>query len=394
MADEQVQVTDDRVSTNLQTAVWGDAPVDVAEPPVTDKPVEAPVVEAPKNDNTEVFDENVYIKNHFGYDNLDAAKREIEELRQKANKPFEPKFENDFSDKVYKALQSGDVKTVSKMLAQQDRLEELTALEVNKDNAADIIKMNMQLKNPALSKAEIDFQFEQDYTAPKEPKEPKQRASETDEEFAERMDEYKDAHGDWKRVVDNIDMRKSIAAKMAKPELEAAKSKIVFPESQTSQGAPKPTQEELDAFKKHQEVFVQSASSILNGFNGFTAQVKDKDVDYSVSYVPSQEEKATIDSVIKRFAEDGFNPNAIFVDRWVKEDGTLNVDQMVKDVSRIYTGDKAEVKIANDAANKRLELYLKDKKNINVNGDGSNRTFVPDAKTQSEKVQEAFWGTN
>jgi len=387
---QQQQQLDPAMQT-LQSAIWDDT---TAAPAVEQQQQQEPAKTEPKKEDPKqeetVFDEADYIKKTFEVDSVDALKAEREELKKLRETKPELKFENELSDKLFKAIQAGKTKEVTQILMQQERLETLTTAEVTKDNAAEIIKMGMQLKNPSLTQKEVDFQFEQEYSLPREPKQPTQRGTETDEEFEERTSEWKEAHDDWKRRVDNLDMRINIAAKMAKPELETAKSKIVFPELEQTQKQPEPTQEDLDRFKKQQAEFIQSSETTLKSFTGFTAQVKDKDVDYSVVYAPSEEEKQVVGKVMNQFAQDGFNANAIFAERWVNEDGTLNVNQLTKDVLRIYTSDKADAKIANDAAGKRLELYLKDKKNINVNGSGSG-TFNPSTQTESEKLAEQFW---
>ncbi|HRP30456.1 MAG TPA: hypothetical protein PKV73_01125 [Agriterribacter sp.] len=393
----QTQQLDDRMQA-LQSAIWDDKPMpatatqqQTSQTQPTEQPKQQEQQPEPKKEDDIVFDENDYIKKTFGHDSVDALKKEREELLKLKEQKPEIKFENEISDKVFKALQAGKTDEVADILIQQKRLEKLTSAEVTKDNAEEIIKMSLQLKNPALTKDEIDFEYQQQFSIPKEPKQPVQRGIETDEDFEERMEEWKELHSDWERVKSNLDTRLSIAAKMAKPELEAAKANIVFPEYGQQQSQQGPTQEELEKFKKLQEEFVQSSDAALKSFNGFTASVKDKDVDYTVEYSLSSEEKAKVNSIINQFVKDGFNPNAILAERWVNEDGSLNVNNVIKDVSRIYIGDSAEAKMVNDAAGQRLAHYLKDKKNINVTSDNSGQFNPTTPQTESERLAEKFW---
>ena len=63
---------------------------------------------------------------------------------------------------------------------------------------------------------------------------------------------------------------------------------------------------------------------------------------------------------------------------------------MVKDLSLIYSNEKQSQKLVADAANKRLELYLKEKKNINLN-ETNNSQFVPNGqKNQQEALVDAL----
>lgn len=170
-------------------------------------------------------------KEKFGYQSPEDALKEIEELRALKANPQVPEFEfeNEDSKKFFNAALKGDRKTIKSILDKQDMLERLTAIEVSKDTAADIIKAAMKIETD-LDQTEIDFQYKETYTPPKEPKEPVQRASETEDEFNERHDDWKERHDDWKQQVANLEMKAIIAAKMAKPKLEAAKTKLVFPE--------------------------------------------------------------------------------------------------------------------------------------------------------------------
>jgi hypothetical protein len=366
------------ISNSLQGAMWGDAPMPTnVEEKIEDKPA---VVEEKKE---EIVDTKDWLKREFDVEDVSVIKAEREELKKLKETPqvAEIKFENEFNEKLFKAIQAGKTKEVRQILETQERLEELSAKEVNNDTAEDIIKMGMSLKYKDLSPKEIEYKYNKEFGVPKEPS---QRDLETEEEFAERK-------AAWQEKVSDIQMNKIIEAKLLRPELESSKAKIVLPEIQrTNQEAPKQTQEDLDAFKRLQDAFVQSAETTVNGFNGFTVQVKDKDVDYSVSYAPSQEEKGLVSTKMKEFAESGFNANAILAERWVKEDGSINVNQMAEDLSRIYMSKNAESKFATESANKRMELYLKEKKNINIIESPS--TGIPQTKTESERLQENFWG--
>jgi len=198
------------IAQNMAIALGTELPQTAAAEPVVTEPVNVPIT-------YEV------LKDKFGYEKPEDAIAEIEQLRLLKSQPPAPepiKFENEFNEKLFKAIQSGQIKEVTQLLAQQERLDSLTTSEVTKENAADIIKLNMQLANKLLTKEDIDFQYKQDYLPPKEPV---QRASETDEEYQERMDDYNER-------VTFLEQKRVIAAKMAIPELEKAKSQIKLPE--------------------------------------------------------------------------------------------------------------------------------------------------------------------
>lgn len=209
VVDQQVSQNAE-LAENMAIALGLEKPqTAVADTVVTDTAVDIPPV---------TFE---IVKEKFGYEKPEDAVAEIEQLRAyKAQTPtVEPiKFENEFSEQLFKAIQSGRVKEVNHLLAQQERLDSLTTNEVTKDSAADIIKLGMQLEFKTLTAAEIDYKYNKSFGLPKEPV-----LDENDEDSVI-------AHNEWKDKVADIEMGKMIEAKMALPKLEAAKSQIKFPD--------------------------------------------------------------------------------------------------------------------------------------------------------------------
>ena len=163
------------------------------------------------------------LKDKFGYGSPDEVLADIENLRNYKATPHTPepiKFENTQSELLFKAIQAGKQDEVFKVLAEQQKLENLTSTEVTRDSAGDIIKLSMQLKYKDLSPSEIEYKFNKQYALPKQP---------IFNDSIETEDEYNEKLENWKEQVADIEMNKIIEAKLAKPELEVAKSKIVFP---------------------------------------------------------------------------------------------------------------------------------------------------------------------
>lgn len=163
------------------------------------------------------------LKEQFGYEKPEDVLAEIKSFRELKENPVkaEIKFENDESEKLFKAIQAGKKEEVYAILAEQNRLEKLTSQEVTKESAADIIKLGMQLKYKDLTPEEINYKFNKQFALPKQPIQ--DTVNESDEDYEVRLNE-------WKEQVSDIEMNKIIEAKLIKPELEGAKSKIVLPE--------------------------------------------------------------------------------------------------------------------------------------------------------------------
>lgn len=340
--------------------VKGNAGEEGVTPTTETKPNEKPTptpIEIPKE----------WLKNEFGVEDPAILKAEREEFKKlKETKPVveEIKFENDQSKQLHELYRTGKWKEAAKIIEKQERIEALTAMEVNKDTAADIIKLNMQLKYPTLTPAQIDFQYKQEYGIPKEPV---QKNDEIDEDFTER-------HNLWKEQASNIQMKTEIAATMAKPELEAAKVKLVLPEiDKPTAKANEPTAEQLEMQHQMAEKFLAKLESDFTKAEGFTTKVKDESVklEFPVEFkIPADEKVA-----IKTRLEKGLDINDYIDKRWFDENNNPKIEQMISDLYQLENLDKILSGIANDSANERLKQHRKLTGNVHVNGNGSHQTF-------------------
>lgn len=377
-------------STALQDSFWGEK----KSPDITQPPTQTnaePVKQEQPADDEEIVDPNEWVKREFNVDNSDLLKEQLKEYQTlKETKPQEIKYANDESKKLHEAILAGDRKKVLDILAKQDRLEQLSAAELNTQNAADVIKTNMQFKYPDLTQAEIDYKFNKQYSIPSKPV---QKADELDEEYADRVSA-------WEEKKRDIEMDLMIEAKQSRPELLKYKSELVLPDIPTTpntQSQRQPTPEELATDRKIKDGWLKAATDFSTQFNGFStvATYKDngKDVQIPVNYGFSNEEKRVLNETVTKFVESGFDPMAILQNRWIDESGNDKIDQVIKDVSWLLFGEKAAQKFANESHEQRLEQYLKDKKNIRVDGSGGKDFGAGEEnKTVSQKLQESFWG--
>lgn len=341
--------------------------------------------QAQSNAEEKTFNHKEWLKQEFDVEDAAILKQEREELKAFREKTKQEEFKNEDSKKVYEYLREGKEDEVYEYFSKKKQIEKLSKADVTADKnvAAELVKFGIKNENKEanLSEEEINFLFNQRYAMPKEPNE---------DDYTD-VDAFEKAMLSWKEQVQTIEKRIMIEAKMQQPKLSQLNQEIVLPDIKRDQQNAL-SQEDLDALKQMQESFVQTAKTSIDGFKGFDVNVKDKDVDYNVSYVPSAEEKTLVNEKLNEFAKSGFDANALLADRWVNEDGkTLNVERMVKDLSLIYSNEKLSQKLVTDAANKRLELYLKEKKNINLNETVTNGQFNPDnKKTQQEALTEAI----
>jgi len=381
--DTETNLEQADISTQLQAAIWEDKPI--TQPTIT---TETKVEEV----KTEVKPEptaNEWWKD-LEFQDADTAKSEIKRLKE-VKQQEEIKFANDDSRKAFEYLKEGKEDELYAHLAKKKTVEKLLTGDVTESNAADIIKFSIKNKYTEYSDADVDRRFNKMFGVPKEPS---IKSDELDEEFKVRHDE-------WKEKVEEMKADMLLEAKTIRPDLTKLKTELVLPDisNPNSPTLKQLTPEELAADKKVKEDWTKVATATTADFAGFTTTAKykdgDKDVEIPVSYGLSEDEKKTLVSKLADFANNDFDPYTILKERWVNADGNDNINQVVKDLSWLMYGEKAAQKFATEAANQRLETYLKDKKNIRIDtGAGKDFGAGEDAKSQSEKLQEQFWGNN
>lgn len=389
-AEQQAAPAVDNLTQHFQNSIWGDGNplpnTQAAETTVTNESAAAETVADATKTNEEVLDPNTYLKTKWGWETEEQADNEIKELREKATKGFE--YKNEESKTIAEYINEGKEDDLYQFLDTKRKVQKLSTADLSDKNvAAELVKFGIQKDNPNLSADEVEFLFNEKYSLPAKPVK-----NDIDDD-----DEYEAKVNSWQTQVSNIEKRLVIEAKMNQPKLAQLSNELVLPKinKEATANQSQPTPEEKAEFEKAKELFLQSAKQTVDGFSGFTTQVKDKDVDYSVSYTPSVDERKLLSENLNKLAESGFDANTLFAERWYDVNTkTFKIDQMTKDLSRIFIGENSDKKLAADAANKRLETYLAEKKNVKFSQGNEGSTFSPESKTKSEKLAEQFFGSN
>jgi hypothetical protein len=396
---ETTQTTQETIEQNQQPAApqqslnpfddssWSTSPVVPSEPLAQNSNVSEGTTASTSQPQTEeeVLDSNEWLKREFSWESVDAAKQELEELRKlreaKQSGVEEIEFENEESMNLFRLFKEGKQDEVYSYLETRRKLDNLVNAELNRDTASEIIKMNMQKSYPDLTRDEIEFKFNREFGIPAKPV---QQDIETDDEYKDRLDV-------WQSQVKNIETELMIEAKLVKPDLQKYRNELVLPEIENSPNSYEPTQEELEAQKKFVDYFKQSANSALSSFDGFSVSVKDEEVDIPLSYAISQEEKGVVAQQLERFADSGFDANVILAERWLKADGDINTNQIVKDLALLLSEGKMSQKFVNEAASKRLAEHIRRTSNISVTSRTPQQTFNPESKSDLDKQIEYIW---
>lgn len=350
---EQVQETVVESPSPFAQNAWS---TDIPTPPATTetqaeiKPTQETPAATTETKPEPTSTTNEWYKN-FGWDNEDAAKNEITKLKEQ--KPQEEiKWANEDSKKVHELLREGKIEDVVEIYNKQKQLDRVIKSEVNTQSADEIIKLQMKLKYPTLNDNQIDFQFNEDYGTGKKPV---QKESELDEEFNERLAEYNER-------VERVNMKKTIAATMAIPELQKLKSEIVLPDlSKSEQATSQLTEAQLQQMRDN---FLKALDGNYSKVEGFSTRVKDESVDYPVVFKIPDEDKVAIK---ERLAQEGLDVNDYMDKRWFGKDGVPNIEKIITDIYQLENLDKILSGVANKSANERWEAYTKSTKNLNVN---------------------------
>jgi hypothetical protein len=314
-------------------------------------------------------------KEKFGYEKPEDIEKEISELRAfKAAPPqtaAEIKFENEESKKYFEAIQSGKVDEVVEYYQQQKNIDNLISKEVTKETAADIIKMGLKLENKDLTDEDVNHRFKRLYSVPKEPS---QSIDETDEEFAMRKDE-------WKEQAEAVNKDLIIDAKFAKPKLEAAKQKLVFPNIESAN----PEFQEFLQYKKTLEeeskLTEQADTQTKEAYKSFkpeqikyTTNFKDESnkIDFNFDYVADQEGFNKAVETVTDFDNK-------FLQAYINQDGTPNRSKFLEDIYFAQNKEKIILEAIKQSKNATIKSLLPD----NSNG-GLNRIPVV---TQGEKTE-------
>lgn len=331
----------------------------------TEKPTATASSPTPKEENEEVVDATEWLKREFEVDDPEILKQSIQELktlREKAAKGYE--YKNDDSKKIAEYINEGKEDELYGYLDTKRKVKKLSTVDITDKNiAAELVKFGMQKDNPNLTADEVDFLFNEKYSFPTQPK---QGVDELDDDYALRVES-------WKTQVANIEKRMVIEAKMNQPKLAQLNTEIILPEiSKPQVQNNEPTPEQVEALKNIRQNFLNKLESDFPKVEGFSTKVKDESVEIPVVFKIPDEGKSAIK---ERLEGDGLDPGVYMLERWFDESGNPKIDRIITDIYQLENTDKILSGVANNAANKRLEAYIKQQKNLDVNNNTSQQTY-------------------
>lgn len=340
-------------------------PADNIQQEATPPPPKTEDTPPPPKEEDDIFDEVQYVKNTFGWDSVEAGKAEIARLKKLEEQPIT--FANADSETAFNYLKEGKLEDLHNLLDKKIRLSKADTLD-----AKNAISLHLRATKPHYTDQDIQDVLEETYPTPAQPK---QEVDEEPVEFEARTKE-------WQAAVEKINRRINRDSLAAKEELKKLHSELVLPDIKRVDPklAQDAAQKELEASQRR-ERYLQAVESDYSKVDGFKATYKDKEVEIPLSYDLTPEEKIAYKEKIK-----DINLQAYFGPRWFKEDGSPMVDRIMHDLYRLENEEKITQKLVNDAGSKRMDAYLKGKKNIDLDGKGQEGTFAPSNKEATEKA--------
>src|SRR5436190_3069820 len=287
-------------------------------------------VDEPKE---EIFDEDKYVKDKWGWDNAEVGKKEVEALRERA-KALDLTDEESRKDLSY--IKEGKKKDLYNFLHQQEQVEKLVTSDLtNKSVAAELVKFSIGNKNKNLSPDEVDFLFNERFSIPSKPV----QGDDLDEEYNPKVEA-------WKKQVENVEKRLVIEAKLAQPELEKLKTELVLPDIQKPVDT-EAQQKELQRVEGLAKRYQETLESDFKKFNGYEIKYKDEEVEIPVSFTISDEEKISLKNELK-----DFDPIDFIGKRWFSEEGTPNITAIMDDMTLLRKKEVVLQKMVNEVGSK------------------------------------------
>jgi hypothetical protein len=370
--DEQITPTEMAGLDPFAEGAWTETPPDVPRETIAEESAETPAqtettvqeaaaAEAPKPWYTD-----------FGYESEEAARTEIQTLREGRDKPptaQEIQFANEQSQTLFNYLKEGKEADVLQFLT---RKQQLAQVETMPAEAA--LRLHLESANPHYKPEDIQDVMEERYGLPPRPV---QEPHEDDDEFAAREAAYNQQAG-------KVQRRMERDAYAAREELKRLNADLVLPEigGKTPEAqTPAQSSAEVEAIRQQ---YLQTLDRDYTKFKGFEVTYKDEAVELPIRFVVTPEEQAA-----QRDQMHNFDHNEYFANRWIAQDGSYQIENMISDKYFLENKERIIQKLVSDAVNQRLAHERKHRSNIHVSGPSG--TLNPGAQASEKDMAEHFF---
>jgi Txe/YoeB family toxin of Txe-Axe toxin-antitoxin module len=270
------------------------------------------------------------------------------------NEPVSYEWNDDFSKTIYDKLVNKDISDLADMLYEQKVLSSLDDM-----SDEDVIKLQMAYEYPELTPEEIEEEFQSKFSV--------------DADFDEDLlteDEISAKRKQLEKQTKAIQREMKKMVGQAKESLQELRRDIDFPDILSQMQGAEPSEDAINKYLTRQQeeqrlvyeesrkVFESSIDDGLRTFDGFSVNYKDEDVQFDGKYNITQEDKASLQGVLKSFDLESFYGNRYF------KEGKYDTKQLAEDVYFLQNRDKILSSMVTQAVSKAKADILKGMKNI------------------------------
>lgn len=322
------------------------------------------------NNDQDIFDEAVYVKNTFGFDTVEAAKNWITQQREIEKNPpkYEPTWANDEAKRWAEYFTAGKEDELWQNLNSRRQVRNIDTL--NDDQK---IKLFIQMQNPLFDQEMVDYQFKRDYG------------------FNE--DQFKDEDGN---ITDQMGYRFAKVSAQQKLQNDLARAGEYFTQYKSKidlaplQQAPTVDQD----YENYKEFRTQQEQSQRNLEETLSKITEDK-VNYTYKF-NDEASKLTFDinfSADKQGFENARKAAVNYFEylnqNYYTQDGQPMNEKFLRDIYIAQNLDKFAAEIAKQAVNADRKWFLANQKNITDTGQRNYNTVVPD---DLQRLKEQVFG--
>lgn len=324
------------------------------------------VVDTAEQQVTQIATEYKPFFDKFGYASIEDAVKEVESLRAFKENPVQVyELPNEESRQLFDAIKAGKKEQVLDILAQQAQIEKYISQEVTEQNAEDIIRLGMKLKykEQGLSDDDINYKIKKQFSIPKEPV---QAASELDEDFEERLQE-------WKEKAEDVKREKLLEAKMMKPEIASKKADLVLPDEDSEVDA------EYEAWKESQKVNQETNTKTIEAYRSLTPKSVEtrinfndeaNKINFDFQYEPSDEDFKKAVDIVSDF-------NNKFFAQFIDKDGNPDRKEFLRRIDFMLNPQKVITEAIKQSKNATLRANL-------PNNNGNSQRQIPQTMEVSD----------
>lgn len=317
----------------------------------------------------EEIDEEAYLKQYLGYDNLKLAKADIEEYHKLKSSPTtqEPSFADEQSRRMYDLLRNGKTKEVKDFLHAQEILSNVDTLTDEQQ-----LKLFIKMNNPKFDDELTDYKYRQLYQLDEnsfindegeiDPLRQRLAKSELAQRFESDLQKAQEYFAQYKTKLDLPD----ISAPATQQEQEAAYQQALQEQERI-----------VTVWRDSLSRLSESDIPFKFNFNDEANKIK-FDVDFKMDKEGFEKARAAA-AIYGEYAQQTY----------ATQDGSPIADKLIRDIYVAQNLDKIGAEINKQAVNATIKWFLSNQKNIS---EDLQKNYNVQSVSEIEILKKAVFG--